>query len=278
LLSSKGAVAAGKASPVQGTRRGAAVAHPAEVASKGKGKGNGKGKGKGSSAKGGAPGEVPSRKERRKLSKGKGKGKGAGAPGHGKGQGEKVEKKTSATDTAAALKKKRERQKEKRKKKGKHAACAGLPDAPKPKQEVKPDLMAALAPELKCKRGHAMCRRSQNPRGYKNLAGCDSCGLAKLPKKRDHFFHCSFCRFDLCPQCAAKRDPRGDERGKKRKREDMDRPRAAGRGSRGDAAGGEEPGFNRERREIWLPTEETAVSRAPIKSVVVADWIEGVPA
>merc|ERR1711879_1007131 len=77
---------------------------------------------------------------------------------------------------------------------------------------------AALMPGLLCRRGHTMGKRSTNPRGYSNKACCDVCGKADLPKRCDEFFHCSFCRFDLGPKCAAKPLPAELQLGKGKKR------------------------------------------------------------
>ncbi|CAL1157349.1 unnamed protein product [Cladocopium goreaui] len=129
---------------------------------------------------------------------------------------------------------------------------------------------------LRCKKGHSMGHRSDNPSTYKNQACCDACGKENLPKlcskgKLSHFFHCSFCRFDMCPNCAenplsakgkdgkeAKVSKKKDKKKDKKVPEPVDIiPRA--------------------RRELWIPTEAQAVNRAPIKTAVLSDWVEGKP-
>eukprot|EP00435_Cladocopium_sp_Y103_P045389 s128_g13.t1 len=132
----------------------------------------------------------------------------------------------------------------------------------------------------KCKKGHSMGHRSDNPSTYKNQACCDVCGKENLPKlcskgKLSHFFHCSFCRFDMCPNCSesqlsgvkgkdgkeAKVSKKKDKKKDKKVPEPVDIiPRA--------------------RRELWIPTEAEAVNRAPIndiKTAVLYDWVEGKP-
>merc|ERR1711963_1349606 len=124
-----------------------------------------------------------------------------------------------------------------------------------------------------------MVQRNTNPCGYINLACCDSCGLAKLPKKRPHFYHCSFCRFDLCPQCTTKtghlkrKHPDSSADGE----EDQD-ARVTESKKPKTKSDTEEPSlFNCVRRLIWLPIDRNAVSRAPTENIVVSDWCEGVP-
>lgn len=130
---------------------------------------------------------------------------------------------------------------------------------------------------------HKMAKRTTNPRGYSKKAVCDVCALENLPKKRPFFFHCSFCRFDLCPKCAKEFEPETRQASKKRKRnEDRAESGAAPKAVAGKKAlkhlgRPEEPGWNRARREIWLPTDATAVNRAPLSPVIVNDWVEGVP-
>eukprot|EP00444_Apocalathium_aciculiferum_P030672 CAMPEP_0183432320 /NCGR_PEP_ID=MMETSP0370-20130417/56934_1 /TAXON_ID=268820 /ORGANISM="Peridinium aciculiferum, Strain PAER-2" /LENGTH=222 /DNA_ID=CAMNT_0025618251 /DNA_START=37 /DNA_END=705 /DNA_ORIENTATION=- len=144
---------------------------------------------------------------------------------------------------------------------------------------------SSVAREVKCGRGHCMGQRSDNPRGYQNPACCDVCGVANLVKKRPHFFHCSFCRFDICPQCAVTWEPDGHGSSRKPKQgappesttANADLPkRRAGKGGK-SARREEEPKFSKARREIWLPTDATAVNRAPVQTSVVSDWVEGVP-
>merc|ERR1712217_297161 len=95
-------------------------------------------------------------------------------------------------------------------KKGKKASAEEAPGTP------------ALAPL--CRSRHKMDKRTTNPRRYTNQACCDVCGAEKLAKKQPFFFHCSFCRWDICPKCAAK--PQGGEgredNPRKRKRSDAE--------------------------------------------------------
>lgn len=144
---------------------------------------------------------------------------------------------------------------------------------------------SASAPQVEaplCRNRHAMDRRETNPRGYANKACCDVCGLENLPKKSPYFFHCSFCRWDICPKCASK-PPAGEHDGgaeegrRKRRRIDDDASAPLKRPAAETPKPAEEPGFTRARREIWLPTDANAVSRAPLDASVVSDWVEGVP-
>lgn len=54
-----------------------------------------------------------------------------------------------------------------------------------------------------CYTGHKMQKLHENPPNYENPACCDVCGLPSLMKMYSHFFHCSTCKFDKCPSCAA---------------------------------------------------------------------------
>ena len=58
--------------------------------------------------------------------------------------------------------------------------------------------------QVKCKWNHTMILLSKNPVGYSRKACCDVCGMGNLPKKRNPFYHCSHCRWDLCLNCAYK--------------------------------------------------------------------------
>lgn len=129
----------------------------------------------------------------------------------------------------------------------------------------------------KCKGGHIMEKRTENPKRYLHLACCDVCGLDKLVKKRPYFFHCSFCKFDTCPKCAEESKADGFEPEHLRKKRKMGLT-ATGRPDRpAPKAEGPESGFTRARREIWLPTDATAVSRMPLTTTVARGWVEGVP-
>jgi hypothetical protein len=134
-----------------------------------------------------------------------------------------------------------------------------------------------------------MEKRETNPKKYTNKACCDVCGLENLPKKELFFWHCSFCRWDMCDKCATKRGDKSAEgrenAGDKRRGSADDAAEApaaknlaAERLLAKRAAAEEEQGFTRARREIWLPTDTTAVNRAPTDATaVVSDWVEGVP-
>lgn len=123
------------------------------------------------------------------------------------------------------------------------------------------------AKAVTCKKRHVMEKRSVNPAGYQNAAACDICGLENIAKKKNHFFHCSFCRFDICPKCAEeKMAPK-----KARKRENDSVP------EKQNAPAVERSDFTRARREIWLPTDTTAVNRAPADVTIVSTWVEGMP-
>merc|ERR1711920_300712 len=151
------------------------------------------------------------------------------------------------------------------------------------KDDKKAVLMShELAP--KCRHGHDMGKRSTNPVGYQQKACCDVCGLANLPKNRDRFFHCGFCRFDLCPKCSEKPLPEELKKGKKRPQNYADssddeaerKPVEKKKKKTGVAQPPSADGMTRARREIWIPTDETAVCRAPTgKEEVVAGWVEG---
>jgi len=55
-----------------------------------------------------------------------------------------------------------------------------------------------------CKRGHAMERRTTAPSYYKSNVRCDECWV-RCDEHIFHFFHCSTCRYDLCPDCVPPR-------------------------------------------------------------------------
>lgn len=123
------------------------------------------------------------------------------------------------------------------------------------------------AKAVTCKNRHAMEKRSVNPAGYQNAAACDICGLENIAKKKNHFFHCSFCRFDICPKCAEEKMAP-----KKARKRDNDRG-----SEKQNAPAVERSDFTRARREIWLPTDTTAVNRAPAEVAIVSTWVEGMP-
>ncbi|CAE8713975.1 unnamed protein product, partial [Polarella glacialis] len=101
-------------------------------------------------------------------------------------------------------------------------------------------------------------------------------------KKKAYFYHCSFCRFDVCPHCSnnwtaeltAGRKP-------KHTKEQADKEEANPHKRKKDWSWAQEsaPGVPgaRERRDIWIPTEEESVSRAPSAVNVVSEWVEGLP-
>ncbi|CAE8707543.1 unnamed protein product, partial [Polarella glacialis] len=111
-----------------------------------------------------------------------------------------------------------------------------------------------------CRNGHTMGHRTTNPVGYQNEACCDVCGLEKIVKKKAYFYHCSFCRFDICPHCSnnwtaeltAGRKP-------KHTKEQADKEEANPHKRKKDWSWAQEsaPGVPgaRERRDIWIPTE-----------------------
>eukprot|EP00439_Symbiodinium_sp_Y106_P061711 s658_g9.t1 len=134
------------------------------------------------------------------------------------------------------------------------------------------------APEAeppRCKKGHTMGQRTDNPPAYKNEACCDVCGrehLAKLCTKQKlmHYFHCSFCRFDICPNCAKTWSPEEE----RRKARDSKRGKVQ---AAPKAAPVQSPPGTKARRQIWIPSEADAVSRAPLQSDLVSEWLEGQP-
>eukprot|EP00913_Durusdinium_trenchii_P016982 g15967.t1 len=123
-----------------------------------------------------------------------------------------------------------------------------------------------------------MGHRSDNPATYKNLACCDVCGKENLPKlcskgKLSHFFHCSFCRFDMCPVCAVKgpHAARLEEKDKQNEKEQTSKKKVK-------KVPELDPNFiPRARREMWIPTEAEAVNRAPLQGTVLSAWVEGCP-
>mmetsp|Transcript_95073 Transcript_95073/g.268654 ORF Transcript_95073/g.268654 Transcript_95073/m.268654 type:complete len:222 (+) Transcript_95073:165-830(+) len=150
---------------------------------------------------------------------------------------------------------------------GKVKAAAGEGGSPGPPEPTK-----QIAP--KCRYGHVLAKRSDNPKIYKNQACCDVCGLQKLPQRCEFFFHCSFCRWDICPTCGKKRLDGKRKRG--RGGDDDGTPKSELRAR--ETKEQEEPQYTRARRDIWLPTEETAVNREPLAAPpAVLEWREGVP-
>lgn len=157
--------------------------------------------------------------------------------------------------------------------KRKHAEDSSVTETKKSKKRLRSEMAKAKA--LTCKNKHAMEKRSTNPVGYANQAACDVCGLENMPKKRKFFFHCSFCKWDICPQCSEDRlSPQ-----ESRKREGSALPSSGVRKKRAlsQPVVGDGSGFTRARREIWLPTDSSAVNRAPANIEVVNSWAEGVP-
>ncbi|CAJ1437855.1 unnamed protein product, partial [Effrenium voratum] len=238
-------------------------------------------KGKGKGGKGKAPPGAPklTRKERKKVATDRAKGILPKAP--------KAAPKAAAPALGQA------------KKKGKKRLRPGqakrkAPEKPtKPQEETKAkktrvrvrkrgakDEAQAQAPvdlQPRCKKGHSLGHRSDNPGAYKNQACCDVCKKENLPKlcakgKLTHFFHCSFCRFDICPNCAATWSP-NSKKGKEtelepEKKQKKPKPQPQVEGIAGSRA----------RREMWVPSEADAVNRAPLGAPeVVCDWIEGQP-
>mmetsp|Transcript_9001 Transcript_9001/g.14762 ORF Transcript_9001/g.14762 Transcript_9001/m.14762 type:complete len:247 (+) Transcript_9001:98-838(+) len=207
--------------------------------------------------------------QRRKASKAPAE---AVATARSAGRGRQAQAATASPAAAAAAERKRKKRWRKR--------------AAKSDDTAKPGGESSGAPEKvpKCLKHHAMIKRTTNPRGYSKKACCDVCGLENLPKKRPHFFHCSFCRFDLCPKCSVEFEPETRSATRKRKRGAEEAEKGPGTPAAASKkrppqqlARSEEPGWNRARREIWLPTDSTAVNRAPLDAKVVSDWLEGVP-
>lgn len=299
----------------KGKGTGAGAAQTGGKASKSSGKAgkssSGKGKGKSSSGKGktagseGAEGKGKGKRTNsktdgltRKDRKGKGKGKGpakAAADGDdrkGKGKGKDWKKdhfKNAAQVTPDAG------QGQGKKKRYKRLG--------KKKTPLVPDMPPPL-----CQRGHKMVSRTENPAGYTNKACCDVCALVNLPMmcergKLLQFFHCNLCRFDICPRCATAKpgeENGGKENDKKRRvwdgskyklepananAKEEDEPTSGGKKKQKKTSdsGGKtqqkpaEEGFNRARRDTWLPSEAESVNRAPLKASVVSDFVEGVP-
>eukprot|EP00434_Breviolum_minutum_P024670 symbB.v1.2.021786.t1/scaffold1902.1/size96554/8 len=123
-----------------------------------------------------------------------------------------------------------------------------------------------------------MGHRSDNPATYKNQACCDVCGKENLPKlcfkgKLSHFLHCSFCKFDICPDCAVNKLS-GSAKGK-----DGDDEKSGKKKDKQKQQKAPDPAdfIPRARRERWIPTEAESVNRAPLKSAVLSDWVEGTP-
>merc|ERR1740139_180122 len=112
-----------------------------------------------------------------------------------------------------------------------------------------------------------------NPAGYFKPACCDKCGLANMSKKCLFFFHCSFCKWDICPDCILKwrqektRPPKFIRERLKEEAEGGVGKLAKKAKKKADVRLGQEidnADFSKERREIWLPTEGEAFNRAPI--------------
>lgn len=230
--------------------------------------------------------------------KGKGGGKGKGNPEVGEVATE--ERSRSAIRTTlqrqrkreenALPKKQRKRLLKKRKQKetkgqpkgSPAAAAAGKGQPPLKKKKLK----ASEVTDAMCKKGHTMHKRTMNPAGYMKPTSCDKCGLANLSKKCQYFYHCSFCKWDICPDCIlawrqrTTRAPKFIREKLKEEREGGDGKIAAKIKKKDDERLGKEIDareFSKDRRQIWLPTDATSVSRAPLEQIVVSDWVEGVP-
>merc|ERR1711957_805585 len=72
------------------------------------------------------------------------------------------------------------------------------------KDKLRGNAQAKEVKHAKCKRGHTMAMRTDNPKGYLNDACCDVCALPNLVKKCDFYFHCAFRKWDVCPNCIIK--------------------------------------------------------------------------
>lgn len=221
------------------------------------------------------------RKERKKIVLGKGKG---GTKGDGKSKGgaptklgEGISKKRKADALTNAVGNTSDTQGEKKTKRLSQAARKRRLKRMQERGEALDEKVEA-APSVGnpdavlCKWGHAMAKMSKNPERYTNKACCDICGLENLPKKALYFYHCAVCRWDICPVCATeKKNPE-----KKRKKKKLHENSA---GNQVDKTPGPRDEFSRSRRETLanLPTEETAVARAPKSVSVVSSWVEGQP-
>merc|ERR1712194_812704 len=86
------------------------------------------------------------------------------------------------------------------------------------KDKLRGNAQAKEVKHAKCKRGHTMAMRTDNPKGYLNDACCDVCALPNLVKKCDFYFHCAFCKWDVCPNCIIKYEEDRNEPKKKKKK------------------------------------------------------------
>jgi len=257
-------------------------------------KGAGKGAGK-------AKGKTISTNENFMAQKSKGEGKGKGKERSRNARRSK-EKKNREKEEKALPKKKRKRLEKKKKIQAEQVAKrAGKKDeappeepraeehadkkqehADKPRKKVK----ASAVADAQCRKGHNMLKRTENPAGYSKPACCDKCGMANLCKKVTYFYHCSFCKWDVCPNCIlsyrleGKRAPKHIRERIKEEKEGGNGKIAARAKKKDDQRLGleiENAQFTKERREIWLPTDANAVSRAPTNNEVISDWVEGMP-
>eukprot|EP00931_Biecheleriopsis_adriatica_P087723 TRINITY_DN62154_c0_g1_i1.p1 TRINITY_DN62154_c0_g1~~TRINITY_DN62154_c0_g1_i1.p1 ORF type:complete len:334 (+),score=87.94 TRINITY_DN62154_c0_g1_i1:44-1003(+) len=254
--------------------------------SKGGGKGDDGDGGKGSKGKGKGKGSAPALTRKQRKQAAVARSKGLPPPG---GTGAKPEKPAVTPVGQKATKKGKKRLRpgqNKRKGEGEKPKSKAEEVAEKPKKKrirpgrhkrKKADAEEARAEPVqpKCRNGHTMGQRSDNPPAYKNEACCDVCGKEKMAKKLSHFFHCSFCRFDLCPNCAKSFEPA--EFRKKVKEAPFAILTAQQQKKKQKEAAPGVPGA-KARREIWIPTEADAVSRAPVDDKqVVSAWVEGMP-
>ncbi|CAE7664636.1 unnamed protein product, partial [Symbiodinium microadriaticum] len=275
---SKGVLKKGKLKPEPGKGSGKSKAKGGgkDASTKEGGKGSaedGKGKGKGK-GRGSLPPGAPkmTRKERKKAAVSRAKGlpapaaatpapKPAPVLGQAKKKGKKRlrpgQAKRNAASEGPAGKALKQDQEEPAKKRVRAR-----------KRGTQGEKQAPEAEPPRCKKGHTMGQRTDNPPAYKNEACCDVCGrehLAKLciKQKLTHYFHCSFCRFDICPNCAKTWSP--EEERRKARDIKWGKVQAAPK-----AAPVQSPPGTKARRQIWIPSEADAVSRAPLRSDLVS--------
>lgn len=161
-------------------------------------------------------------------------------------------------------------------------------------RRAKPKLKACQVTDAKCRRQHTMLKRGDNPRGYTKQACCDRCGMDDMPRKCDFFFHCSFCRFDVCPNCILQLRTNqilhAEQQAEAKKAKKKGGPEAeAGVPGKDTSESNDmilpdalQPHYDRvfasgARRDFWIPSEATAINRAPLEVKVVSNWKEGVP-
>lgn len=224
----------------------------------------GKGKGKG-------PIKEVKKQNRAKQKNGSRKRKANGREGQAparKQEGSEIDQSKDSTKSQ----KRNARRKLAKKREGK-TGMQTLPDTSKQELEQKGkrgktkkrNLKASEIKDARCKNGHIMQKRETNPKAYLHRACCDVCGLANLAKKETFFFHCSFCRWDLCAGCVMKQK-QGKPKDDKENKEDKQRQQAT-----------KDPDKVIAERQLLIPTEEAAVNRAPTKITLISTWAEGVP-